>query len=447
MDATHARRLLSRRPTAPLAGRIAVPGDKSISHRALMFGALAVGETRITGLLEGEDVLRTAAAMRALGADVTHDPDGTWRVAGRGIGGLVEPADVLDMGNSGTAARLLCGILASHNLFAVMTADASMRRRPMRRVIDPLSACGARFIAREGGRLPLAVQGPREALPLDYVVPVPSAQVKSAVLLCGLNAPGITRVDEPEATRDHSENMLRHFGASVAVEADGRRRIITLQGQPELRAADVIVPGDPSSASFLIAAALLVPGSRLSIPGVGLNETRCGLFATLAEMGADIVTENRRIQGGEPVGDLIVTHGPLRGVEVPWEHAPSMIDEYPVLAVIAATASGTTRMRGLKELRVKESDRLSGTAAALAVNGVRVEIDGDDLIVHGTGGRPLPGGSMVETHMDHRMAMSALVLGLATEQPVMVDDAGFIDTSFPGFVELMNGAGAGLAAA
>jgi 3-phosphoshikimate 1-carboxyvinyltransferase len=447
MDATHARRLLSRRPTAPLAGRIAVPGDKSISHRALMFGALAVGETRITGLLEGEDVLRTAAAMRALGADVTHDPDGTWRVAGRGIGGLVEPADVLDMGNSGTAARLLCGILASHNLFAVMTADASMRRRPMRRVIDPLSACGARFIARKGGRLPLAVQGPREALPLEYIVPVPSAQVKSAVLLCGLNAPGITRVDEPEATRDHSENMLRHFGARVQVEADGRRRIITLQGQPELRAADVVVPGDPSSASFLIAAALLVPGSRLSIPGVGLNETRCGLFATLAEMGADIVTENRRIQGGEPVGDLIVTHGPLRGVEVPWEHAPSMIDEYPVLAVIAATASGTTRMRGLKELRVKESDRLSGTAAALAVNGVRVEIDGDDLIVHGTGGRPLPGGSMVETHMDHRMAMSALVLGLATEQPVMVDDAGFIDTSFPGFVELMNGAGAGLAAA
>jgi 3-phosphoshikimate 1-carboxyvinyltransferase len=447
MDATPARRLLSRRPTAPLAGRIAVPGDKSISHRALMFGALAVGETRITGLLEGEDVLRTAAAMRALGAEVTHDPDGTWRVAGRGIGGLVESADVLDMGNSGTAARLLCGILASHNLFAVMTADASMRRRPMRRVIDPLSACGARFIAREGGRLPLAVQGPREALPLEYVVPVPSAQVKSAVLLCGLNAPGITRVDEPEATRDHSENMLRHFGASVAVEADGRRRIITLQGQPELRAADVIVPGDPSSASFLIAAALLVPGSRLSIPGVGLNETRCGLFATLAEMGADIVTENRRIQGGEPVGDLIVSHGPLRGVDVPWEHAPAMIDEYPILAVIAAFASGTTRMRGLKELRVKESDRLSGTAAALTANGVRAEIDGDDLIVDGGGGRPPSGGGMVATHMDHRIAMTALVLGLATEQPVTVDDAGIIDTSFPGFVELMNGVGGTLAAA
>jgi 3-phosphoshikimate 1-carboxyvinyltransferase len=446
MDVAATRQLLSRRPTAPLAGRIIVPGDKSISHRALMFGALAVGETRITGLLEGEDVLRTAAAMRALGAEVTHDADGTWRVAGRGIGGLIEPADVLDMGNSGTAARLLSGILASHPIFAVMTGDASLRRRPMRRVIDPLSACGARFTSREGGRLPLAVQGPREALPLEYRVPVPSAQVKSAVLLCGLNAPGITRVEEPEATRDHSENMLRHFGATVQVEADGRGRIITLHGQPELRGADVAVPGDPSSAAFLAAAALLVPGSRLTLPGIGLNETRCGLFAMLAEMGADIVTENRCIQGGEPVGDLIVTHGPLRAIDVPWDHAPSMIDEYPILAVIAATASGSTRMRGLKELRVKESDRLSATAALLAVNGARAEIEGDDLIVHGTG-RPPSGGGMVETHMDHRIAMAALVLGLATDQPVMVDDAGFIDTSFPGFVELMNGAGGAVAAA
>ncbi len=269
MDA--ARPLVARRPAGPLAGRIAVPGDKSISHRALMFGALAVGETRITGLLEGEDVLRTAAAMRALGAEVAHDPDGTWRVAGRGIGGLTEPADVLDMGNSGTAARLLCGILASHPLFAVMTGDASLRRRPMRRVTEPLAACGARFSAREGGRLPLAVEGARDALPLDYRVPVPSAQVKSALLLCGLNAPGITRIEEPEATRDHSENMLRHFGATVRVEADGRTRVIELHGQPELRGADVAVPGDPSSAAFLVAAALLVPGSRLTIPGVGLN--------------------------------------------------------------------------------------------------------------------------------------------------------------------------------
>jgi 3-phosphoshikimate 1-carboxyvinyltransferase len=440
------RKLISRRAAAPLAGTIAVPGDKSISHRALMFGALAVGETRITGLLEGEDVLRTAAAMRALGAEVAHDPDGTWRVAGRGVGGLTEPADILDMGNSGTAARLLCGILASHPIFAVMTGDASLRRRPMRRVTEPLAACGARFAAREGGRLPLAVEGAHEAMPLDYRVPVPSAQVKSAVLLCGLNAPGITRVEEPEATRDHSENMLRHFGASVQVTEDGRTRVIELQGQPELRAADVAVPGDPSSAAFLVAAALLVPGSRLTIPGVGLNPLRCGLFATLAEMGANVVTGNARVQGGEPVGDLVVSHGALRGVDVPWERAPSMIDEYPVLAVIAATAAGTTRMRGLKELRVKESDRVAATAALLAANGVRVEVDGDDLIVHGDGRAPA-GGGLVLTHMDHRIAMAALALGVATEQPVAVDDAACIDTSFPEFVDLMNRAGARLAAA
>src|SRR5271165_6176834 len=332
-------RLLSRRAAAPLAGRISVPGDKSISHRALMFGALAVGETRISGLLEGEDVLRTAAAMRALGAEVTRDADGTWRVAGRGVGGLVEPADVLDMGNSGTAARLLCGVLASHRLFAVMTGDASLRRRPMRRVIDPLSACGARFAAREGGRLPLAVQGPNEALPLDYRVPVPSAQVKSAVLLCGLNAPGITRVEEPEATRDHTENMLRHFGAAVTVEAAGRGRIITLIGQPELRGADVMVPGDPSSTAFPLVAALLVPGSALTIEDVGLNPLRTGLLATLAEMGADLRVANQRVEGGEPVGDLVAVHGTLRGIEVPPERAPSMIDEYPVLAVAAACAA------------------------------------------------------------------------------------------------------------
>jgi 3-phosphoshikimate 1-carboxyvinyltransferase len=441
-----AQKLVSRRAAAPLAGRITVPGDKSISHRALMFGALAIGETRITGLLEGEDVLRTAAAMRALGAEVAHDPDGTWRVAGRGIGGLVEPDDVLDMGNSGTAARLLCGILASHPLFAVMTGDASLRRRPMRRVIDPLSACGARFTAREGGRLPLAVRGPTDALPLEYRVPVPSAQVKSACLLCGLNAPGITRVEEPEATRDHSENMLRHFGAKVQVEEAGRGRIISLHGQPELRAADVVVPGDPSSAAFLVAAALLVPDSRLTIQGVGLNELRCGFYATLVEMGAGVVVENRRIEGGEPVGDLVVTHGRLRGVDVPWERAPSMIDEYPILAVIAAHAEGTTRMRGLKELRVKESDRVAATAALLSVNGAKVEIEGDDMIVHGTG-RSLLGGGLVTTHMDHRIAMAALVLGVATEQPVTVDDAGFIDTSFPGFVALMNSVGAALSPA
>ncbi len=431
----------SRRPAAPLKGTIAVPGDKSISHRALMFGALAVGETRIAGLLTGEDVLRTAAAMRSLGAEVTHDPDGTWRVAGRGIGGLTEPADVLDMGNSGTAARLLCGILATHPLFAVMTGDASLRRRPMRRVMDPLSACGARFSSREGGRLPLAIEGARDPLPLEYRVPVPSAQVKSAILLAGLNAPGITRVEEPEATRDHSENMLRHFGATVRVELAGAGRIIELQGQPELKAADVVVPSDPSSAAFPLIAALLVPGSRLMIPGVGLNPLRTGLFDCLAEMGANVVVWNRRTEGGEPVGDLDVSSGPLRAIDVPASRAPSMIDEYPVLAVAAACAMGATRMRGLKELRVKESDRLAATAAMLSANGVRVDIEGDDMIVHGTG-TPPRGGGTVATHMDHRIAMATLILGLASHEPVTADDAGFIETSFPGFIGLMNTIGA-----
>jgi 3-phosphoshikimate 1-carboxyvinyltransferase len=441
MDEAQERPLVASKPPAPLNGRIAVPGDKSISHRALMFGALAIGETRITGLLTGEDVLRTAAAMRALGAEVIRDPDGTWRVAGRGIGGLTEPADVLDMGNSGTAARLLCGILASHDMFAVMTGDASLRGRPMRRVIDPLTATGARFASREGGLMPLAIEGARDALPLDYRVPVPSAQVKSAVLLAGLNAPGITRIEEPEATRDHSENMLRHFGASVRVDIAGSGRIIELRGQPELQAADVVVPGDPSSAAFPLVAALLVPGSLVTIPGVGLNPLRTGLLLCLEEMGAGVVVRNRRIEGGEPVGDLEVTASPLRGVDVPPGRAPSMIDEYPVLAVAAACAAGVTRLRGLKELRVKESDRLAATVALLSGNGARVEIEGDDMIIYGTGAPPA-GGGVVATHMDHRIAMSAIVLGLATTAPVTVDDAGFIDTSFPGFVALMNGLGA-----
>jgi 3-phosphoshikimate 1-carboxyvinyltransferase len=441
-----ARPLFAHRPAAGLTGSVAVPGDKSISHRALMFGALAVGQTRITGLLQGEDVLCTAAAMRALGAVVERESGGIWRVAGRGIGGLTEPADVLDMGNSGTAARLLCGILASHPIFSVMTGDASLRSRPMRRVTDPLAATGARFSGREGGRLPLAIEGAADALPIEYIVPVPSAQVKSALLLAGLNAPGITRIEEREATRDHSENMLRHFGATVQVEIVGSGRVISLQGQPELRAADVSVPGDPSSAAFPLAAALLVPGSRLTLPAIGLNPLRTGLLTTLAEMGAGIVVENRRTEGGEPVGDLVVTHTVLKAVDVPPGRAPSMIDEYPILAVLAACANGISRLRGLAELRVKESDRLAATAALLAANGVRVEIEGDDMLVHGAG-RPPAGGGMVTTHMDHRIAMSALVLGLATDQPVGVDDARFIDTSFPGFVTLMNGAGAVLAEA
>jgi 3-phosphoshikimate 1-carboxyvinyltransferase len=402
-----------------------------------MFGALAVGTTNITGLLEGEDVLRTAAAMRALGAEVADLGGGQWRVAGRGIGGLVEPADVLDMGNSGTAARLLCGLLAGHALFAVMTGDASLRKRPMKRVTDPLSATGARFATRAGGRLPLAVEGAADPLPLDYTLPVASAQVKSACLLAGLSARGITRVVEREATRDHTENMLRHFGATVRVVVEGHGRVIELDGQPELVAAPVVVPGDPSSAAFPAVAALLVPGSEVLLRGVGLNPLRAGLFATLAEMGADITRLNPRTEGGEPVADLLVKASALRAVDVPPERAPAMIDEYPILAVAAAAARGTTRMRGLKELRVKESDRLAATAALLAANGVAVTVEGDDMIVQGAGGPPAGGGDVV-THMDHRIAMSALVLGLASRAPVRVDDAAFIETSFPGFAALMN---------
>ncbi|HUM07857.1 MAG TPA: 3-phosphoshikimate 1-carboxyvinyltransferase [Acidocella sp.] len=434
----------SARPAAPLTGSIGVPGDKSISHRALMFGALAIGQTRISGLLEGEDVLRTAAAMRALGAEISRD-GADWLVAGRGIGGLTEPADVLDMGNSGTAARLLAGILASHELYAVMTGDASLRKRPMGRVIEPLKGTGAQFFARAGNRLPLTIIGTREAMPLTYRLPVASAQVKSAILLAGLNARGVTEVEEPEPTRDHSENMLKHFGAEISVTHAGKGRVIHLTGQPELRAADVIVPGDPSSAAFPIAAALLVPGSHVIVSGVGLNKLRTGLFETLREMGAELAIQNARIAGGEPVGDIAAAHTALRAVDVPAERAPSMIDEYPILAVLCAAANGTSRLRGLSELRVKESDRLTATAALLRVNGVRVEIEGDDLIIHGTGA--IPGGGLVKTHMDHRLAMSALVLGQASEAPVQIDDASFIDTSFPGFLPLMHGLGANMVAA
>jgi len=443
MNATSPRPHASSRPVHALNGTITVPGDKSISHRALMFGALAVGQTRISGLLEGEDVLRTAAAMSALGAEISRD-GADWLVSGQGIGALTEPADVLDMGNSGTAARLLAGILASHDIYAVMTGDGSLRKRPMGRVIEPLKQTGAIFLARGGNRLPLTIKGARESMPLSYRLPVASAQVKSAVLLAGLNARGVTEVEEPEPTRNHSENMLRHFGAKVEVEAVGRGRGIKLWGQPELRGADVVVPGDPSSAAFPVAAALVVPGSCVTVKGVGLNPLRAGLFETLREMGADIKVENARVEGGEPVGDLVVTHSVLRAVDVAPERAPSMIDEYPILAVLCATANGISRLRGLSELRVKESDRLSATAALLAVNGVRVEIEGDDLIVYGGGN--LPGGGLVETHMDHRLAMSALVLGQATGEEVRIDDARFIETSFPGFVTLLQGLGAGIKA-
>ncbi len=443
MESAKIRPMLAGRPETPLTGEIAVPGDKSISHRALMFGALAVGETRITGLLEGEDVLRTAAAMRALGAEIGRD-GADWIVAGRGIGGLTAPEDVLDMGNSGTAARLLCGILASHDFFSVMTGDASLRKRPMGRVIEPLKACGAVFCSRPGGRLPLSIQGARDALPLGYTLPVASAQVKSAVLLAGLNARGVTEVVEPEPTRDHSENMLRHFGATISVARQGKGRVIRLTGQPELRGADVAVPGDPSSAAFPIVAGLLVPESRLVVTGVGLNPLRTGLFETLREMGAELTIRNQRIAGGESIGDVVAEHTTLAAVDVPPERAPSMIDEYPILAVACALARGTSRLRGLGELRVKESDRLAATAALLRAGGVTVEIEDDDLIIHG--GAP-DGGGLVETHMDHRLAMSAAVFGQVTRKPMKIDDVSFIDTSFPGFVPLMRRLGASIVAA
>jgi 3-phosphoshikimate 1-carboxyvinyltransferase len=405
-----------------------------------MFAALAIGETRIAGLLEGEDVMRTAAAMRQLGAEVTQDGPGDWRVVGVGIGGLAEPEDVLDMGNSGTAARLLAGILASHPIFSVMTGDASLRRRPMRRVIEPLSQTGARFFARDGGRLPLAIAGAQHAMPIEYRLPVASAQVKSAILLAGLNSRGQTRVEEPVATRDHTENMLRHFGAEVAVKKDGGGRKITLMGQPELLARDVAVPGDPSSAAFPLVAALLVTGSRVTVWRVGLNPLRTGLLQALRVMGAAITVSDERIEGGEPVGDITAEASALSAADTPPDLAPSMIDEFPILAVACAAARGISRLRGLAELRVKESDRLAATAALLDANGIRTEIDGDDLIVHGAGGPP-PGGGAVATQMDHRLAMSALVLGTAARAPVRVDDTGFIETSFPGFVPLMAGLG------
>jgi 3-phosphoshikimate 1-carboxyvinyltransferase len=434
------------RTSGPLAGAIRVPGDKSISHRALMLGALAIGKTEITGLLEGEDVLATAAALNALGARAapvaSGQRDGRWFVDGIGIGALAEPEDLLDLGNSGTSARLLLGMLATHPITAFVTGDASLLRRPMGRVVEPLSRFGARFVTRGGTRLPLAVSGAASPIPISYRLPVPSAQVKSAVLLAGLNTPGATTVIEPQPTRDHTERMLRHFGAAVAVEPEesGGRRV-TVDGFPELAAAPITVPGDPSSAAFPLVAALIVPGSDVIINGVGINPLRTGLLECLHEMGADIALLNQREEGGEPVADIRARAGTLTGADIPAERAPRMIDEYPVLAVAAACARGRTVMRGLAELRVKESDRLAGIAAGLASCGVSVAVEGDDLIVDGAGNFPA-GDALIATQLDHRIAMAFLVLGLAANQPVRIDDAAPIATSFPGFIGLMKGLGA-----
>jgi 3-phosphoshikimate 1-carboxyvinyltransferase len=432
--------LIARR-SGPLKGRLRVPGDKSISVRSLILGALTVGETRIEGMLEGEDALSAANAMRALGANLERRGERAWRITGVGVSGFAEPRAPLDFGNSGTGCRLAMGAVAGCPITAVFDGDASLRTRPMRRILDPLARMGAETVATaDGGRLPATLRGAADPIPIIYEVPVPSAQIKSAVLLAGLAAPGTTTVIEKEATRDHTERLLRLFGAEVAVEPHGGEgRRITLTGQPELAPAHVRVPADPSSAAFPLVAALIVPGSDVVLEGVMTNPLRGGLLTTLFEMGAGIELLDRRQEGGEDVADLRVRGSDLSAVDVPAARAPTMIDEYPILAVAAAFASGTTRMRGLKELRVKESDRLAGTAALLTRNGVSIDIEGDDLIVHGNG--QARGGGLVETHMDHRIAMSALVLGLASEQPVKVDDAAFIATSFPGFVELMRSLG------
>jgi 3-phosphoshikimate 1-carboxyvinyltransferase len=427
----------------PLTGTLRIPGDKSISHRSLILGGLSVGETTIEGLLEGEDVLATAAAMRAFGATVEHLGPGSWRVVGRGVGGLDEPADVIDCGNAGTGMRLLMGTAAGQPITTFFTGDGSLRRRPMGRVGAPLAQMGVKIVSREGGRPPLAVTGPETLMPITYTLPVASAQVKSAILLAGLAAPGETTVIEPKRTRDHTETMLRHFGAEVRVEDTDEGRRITVVGEPELTGRPVIVPADPSSAAFPAVAALLVEGSELVLPGVGTNPLRFGLFETLLEMGADIELTNKRTEAGEPVADLVVRHSRLKGIEVPAERAPSMIDEYPILAVAAAHAEGTTIMRGLDELRVKESDRLTATANGLAACGARVEVDGDDLTVHGAG-NGMAGGATIPVDLDHRIAMAFLVAGMASADAVAIDDEAAIATSFPGFKELMNGAGAAI---
>ena len=431
--------------SAPLSGRVRVPGDKSISHRALMLGAVALGETHVTGLLEGEDVLCTADAMRAMGADVERLGDGEWRIHGLGVGGLLAPHRDLDMGNSGTAARLLMGLVAGHAFSARFVGDASLSGRPMKRVIDPLSQVGATFDAADGGRLPLTITGATDPMPIVYELPVASAQVKSAVMLAGLNAPGETVVIEPKPSRDHTEKMLTHFGAEVRVEMieNGGRRI-TLKGRPELKGRDVIVPADISSAAFPMVAAAIIAGSDVTVEGVGLNPLRAGVVETLRDLGADIEILDKRVEAGEDIGDIRVKASALRGCTVPASRAPAQIDEYPVLFVAAACAEGTTRFEGLEELRVKESDRLAVMAEGLRACGVEVTEGEDWLEVTGVGGtdKRVPGGAIVKSHLDHRIAMSFLILGMVADAPVGVDDASPINTSFPGFQALMEGLGA-----
>lgn len=425
-----------------LSGNITVPGDKSVSHRALILGSIAVGETHVEGLLEGEDVLAAAAAMRALGAQISRDDAGLWTVIGCGVGGLHEPNQILDMGNSGTAVRLLMGLVGTQTFTSTFTGDESLNSRPMERVMGPLRQMGAQFTSRSGGRLPITVSGSDLIKPIEYELPVASAQVKSAILLAGLNAPGKTTVIEPQPTRDHSERMLRHFGAEVITEnLDGGGVKITLTGQPELEGRDITVPADISSAAFPIAAALIVPGSNLLIRNVGVNPLRAGLIKTLQEMGGKITIENSRGEAGEPLADLRVEASQLHGITVPASRAPSMIDEYPVLSVVATCATGTTHMVGLAELRVKESDRLAAMATGLAACGVQIEETEDSLTVHGSD-QPIDGGALIAANLDHRIAMAFSVLGMVSLNPVTIDDGSPIATSFPGYIKLMNSLGA-----
>lgn len=427
----------------PLNGHAEVPGDKSISHRSLILGALSVGETKISGLLEGQDVLDTAKAMRAFGAEVTDLGEGNWSVHGVGVGGFAEPENIIDCGNSGTGVRLIMGVMATSPITATFTGDASLNGRPMARVIDPLSEFGCQSVGRKGGRLPMTLVGAADPVPVRYVVPVPSAQVKSAVLFAGLNAPGKTVVIEKEATRDHTERMLAGFGAEITIEETDEGRVITLTGQPELKPQTIAVPRDPSSAAFPVCAAIIVPGSDVLVPGIGLNPTRAGLFTTLREMGADLTYENEREEGGEPVADLRARFSPdLHGIEVPVERAASMIDEYPVLSVVASFASGKTHMPGVKELRVKESDRIDAMATGLRANGVEVDEGPDWWSVHGLGHGNVKGGATCVSHLDHRIAMSFMIMGMAASNPVSLDDGGPIATSFPIFEGLMGGLGA-----
>lgn len=433
-------------PTTGLTGTAEVPGDKSISHRSLILGALSVGETKITGLLEGQDVLDTAKAMQAFGAEVTQHGPGEWSVHGVGVGGFAEPDQVIDCGNSGTGVRLIMGTMATSPITATFTGDASLNGRPMARVTDPLALFGAQTVGRDGGRLPMTIVGAMDPVPVTYTTPMPSAQVKSAVLLAGLNAPGQTVVIEKEATRDHTERMLAGFGAEITVEDTDEGRVITLTGQPELKPQTIAVPRDPSSAAFPVCAAIITPGSDVLVPGIGLNPTRAGLFTTLREMGADLTYENEREEGGEPVADLRARFSPdMKGIDVPPERAASMIDEYPILSVVASNATGRTMMTGVKELRVKESDRIDAMATGLRANGVTVEEGEDWWSVDGLGPSGVPGGAECASHLDHRIAMSFLILGMAAQNPVRVDDGQPILTSFPIFVDLMGALGAKLA--